>query len=96
MYVTVKYWGQIKNAAGRASESVEVVEECTAQELVKRLAEERGEPLRGHLMDDEGRPRASLLLVVGDEQVSWDTPRKLEDGDLVTLLPPISGGRLLR
>ncbi|MCZ6792932.1 MAG: MoaD/ThiS family protein [Planctomycetota bacterium] len=92
MNVTVKYWGQIKQAAGQASEPVEVTDDCTAQELVLRLANDRGEPLRAHLLDEAGNPRASLLLVVGEEQVSWDSPHRLRDGDVITLLPPISGG----
>jgi len=92
MKVTVKFWGQIKAATGHASETIEVEDNLTAQELVGRLAEERGDPLRKHLLDADGKPRSSLLLVVGDDQVSWETPRKLADGDMITLLPPISGG----
>jgi len=93
MRVTVKYWGQIKQAAGRASECVEVDEGATVRDLIGKIAAERGEHLRGHLLDAGGAPRASLLCAVGDEQVSWDAPRQLAEGDVVTFLPPIAGGR---
>lgn len=92
MTVTVYYCAQIKQAVGMAEEKVEVGANCTAQGLIKILADDHGEPLRNFLLDDDGALRMNNLLVVGDEQVPWNVPRVLEDGDRVTLLPPISGG----
>ncbi len=92
--MTVKYCAQIKQAIGIASEVVELEGDCSAQELITRLAQQHGEPVRSFLLDREGRHRTNNLLIVGDEQVQWATPRPLEDGDEVTVLPPISGGSL--
>ena len=92
MIITVHYCAQIKQAVGAAEEKVEVEAGCTAQDLIAILAKQRGEPLRSFLLDDDGSCRTNNLLVVGDEQVPWGVARVLEDGDRVTLLPPISGG----
>ena len=92
MIVTVRYCAQIKQAIGFASEAVELDGTCSAQDLVHRLAEKHGDPVRSFLLDDGGHLRINNLLVVGEDQVRWETPRLLEDGDVVTILPPISGG----
>jgi len=92
MNVTVQYCAQIKQAVGITSEVVELDGSCSAQDLILRLAEKHGDPVRGFLLDDDGRQRINNLLVVGEDQVCWNTPRLLEDGDVVMILPPISGG----
>ena len=92
MRVAVKYLAQLKQAAGCASEAVELDGACSLPELVGRLAERHGEPLRGLLLDPAGRPHDALLVFVGDEQVRWEAARALRDGDLVTVLAPMAGG----
>jgi molybdopterin converting factor small subunit len=89
--VTVRYSAQAQAAAGVASESVPLDGARTVRELVARLAERHGEPLRRLLLRADGAP-AAVLIVVGDEQVRFDDPRPLRDGDVVSLLTPISGG----
>ena len=96
MKVTVNYWAQVKNAAGKASEEVDLVEPCSVQELVSRLAAANGDPLKSFLLDDSGSPRTNLLLIVGDRHVNWDDSCRVQDGDVVTILPPISGGQTWR
>lgn len=92
MKVTVKYWGQIKQSTGKTSEAIELADGATVRDLVERLLDFYGEALRAHVVRAEGASRQSVLLAVGEEQVEWDAPRKLEDGDVVTFLPPIAGG----
>lgn len=92
MKVTVEYTAQIKAAAGLGSEQVEVEPGCTVDQLVCRLAEQHGDPLRNMVLTEEGRPSSAVLLFVGQTQVRPDEPKQLADGDLVTFLSPISGG----
>jgi molybdopterin converting factor small subunit len=49
MKVNVNYLAQLKQAAGISSESVELNTPCSVQDLVTRLAENHGEPLRSFL-----------------------------------------------
>jgi molybdopterin converting factor small subunit len=91
MRVEVRYVAQLRHAAGRAAEEVEVDSPCSAGELVARLAQAR-EALRGLLLDEGGRLQPALLLFVGDEQVDAGDGRPLRDGDMVTILTPMAGG----
>jgi molybdopterin converting factor small subunit len=92
MRVAVKYLAQAKQAAGCPAETLELGDRCTLRELLRRLAERHGEPLRRLLLGPAGAPSEALLLFVGEEQVRWQTPRELRDGDAVTVLTPMAGG----
>jgi molybdopterin converting factor small subunit len=92
MRVTVKYLAQAKQAAGCGSEALELDGPCALPELVRRLAERHGEPLRRLLLGPAGAPHESLLLFVGDEQVRGQTPHPLRGGEVITVLSPMAGG----
>jgi molybdopterin converting factor small subunit len=92
MQITVTYRGQAKLAAGVASEVLELDAPCTVGELVAGLAERRGGALRQFLLDRDGAPRRHILFIVGSDQVRPESRRALDDGDEVTILPPMAGG----
>ncbi len=92
MQVTIEYAAQIKRAAGVASESVDVEEACSVQNLLTQVAVARGDALKNILFDDNGELHPSILLFVGNLQIRWETPLELNDRDVVTVLSPISGG----
>lgn len=92
MKVNVNYLAQLKQAAGISSESVELNTPCSVQDLVTRLAENHGEPLRSFLLDTRGNLCTSILIVVGDTQVHWETPVQLKEGDVISFLSPLAGG----
>jgi molybdopterin converting factor small subunit len=85
MKVTVRYMAQVKRATGVASEQIELPDACLMRELLARLAERHGEPLRQLL-------GPALLVFVGDEQANPGETVMLKDGDEVTLLAPMAGG----
>jgi molybdopterin converting factor small subunit len=91
MKVEVRYAAQVRHAAGRAAEVIELEGPCSAAELVARLALSRP-ALRGLLLGEGGGLQPSLLLFVGDEQVDPGGARPLRDGDVVTVLSPMAGG----
>jgi molybdopterin converting factor small subunit len=92
MKVAVKYLAQVRQAAGCPAEAVELEGGCSLGELVRRLAERHGDPLRRLLLGPAGAPHDSLLLFVGEEQVRCESGRELRDGDVVTVLTPMAGG----
>jgi molybdopterin converting factor small subunit len=92
MKVRVYYMAHLKQAAGRAIEEVEFGVPCTAGELVRRLAERHGDPLRRLLLDARGDLQPTILLFVNDTQVTGGGAVALRDGDEVSLLAPIAGG----
>jgi len=92
MKITVQYGAQARAAAGTAAESVEVEPGCELSGLVRLLAARHGQPFRELMLGPEAQPRLSNIAVVGEEMVRWNEPRPLRDGDVVTILSPISGG----
>ncbi|MFO0929019.1 MAG: MoaD/ThiS family protein [Gemmataceae bacterium] len=89
MNVAVRYLAQLRQAAGRSTETVAVDAGCTVAGLVAALAG-RTPALRPVLLDSAGAPRRGLLVFVGDRQASGD--ERLTDGVEVTLMTPIAGG----
>ena len=92
MKITVEYAAQVKRAAGVGSEVVEVDDGYSVQQLVQHVAQQHGDTLSTLLFDADRNFHPSLLLFVGDNQIRWDTEAPLNDGDVVTILSPISGG----
>lgn len=92
MKVTVVYTTQIKAALASTSEEVEVVDDATAIDVLKRLAEKHGDVLSGLVFTSDGQLLPSMLLCVGDEQLTSPADQSLADGDVLTLLSAISGG----
>lgn len=92
MKVTVNYLAQLKQAAGVSSESIDLESPCSVQDLVVQLASDRGEPLRSFLLDPAGGLRTSILLIVGETQIHWETPVQIKEGDTISFLSPLAGG----
>ena len=90
MRVTIEYFGPAREATGTAREEIDCTPPCSAQDLVTRIAHDRGGRLAGLLLRD-GRLSPALLLAVNDRQVAGE-PVPLQDGDVVSIIPPVSGG----
>lgn len=93
MKLRVKYSAQLRTALQRAEEFVELPDGSRLDEALVLLAG-RDQSGRPHLIDERGRPRAGLIIVVNDAAVSSHevSTLSLQDGDVLTLLPPIAGG----
>ena len=90
--IGVRYMAQVRQAAGVAVEEVELGGACPVGDLLTRLAERHGPPLRQLLLDRHGGPQPTLLVFVGAEQVQPGERHLLADGDIVTVLAPMAGG----
>lgn len=93
MKVSITYTAQVRQAAGVAHEEVELDSPCTAEELIGRLAQQRDGRFGQLLLDEAGRVQPTVLLFVGDEQVTPGSAAPLRDGDAITVLSPIAGGQ---
>jgi molybdopterin converting factor small subunit len=96
MEVTVHFTGQLAQAAGRKTQTWEGPPEATVGDLISALA---GQGAAGDrsvaelLLDAQGQPRASLLVVIDGEQAApgW-TGLSVSGVRTVTLMTPIAGG----
>lgn len=92
MNVKILYFGQLRQVAGRASDSVTAGAGATAQGVLAELAEQHGDDFRSILFAENGALRASLMVLINDTPAAKDKPILLQDGDEVKLLPAIAGG----
>ncbi|MGD9856406.1 MAG: MoaD/ThiS family protein [Planctomycetaceae bacterium] len=92
MSITILYETLLKRAAGTASDVVNVDRTCSVKEAIRQIARLKGDPVESLLLDASGAVRPSVLIFVGDRQVSASDLHTLRDGDVVTLMSPISGG----
>jgi len=90
MRVTVEYFGPAREATGVATEEVDCTPPCSTEDLVTRIARDRGGRLASLLLRDD-RLSPALLLSVNDQQVAGASTL-LNDGDLIAIIPPVSGG----
>lgn len=77
--ITVRYFALIGEKRGIQNEPYET-EASTARELLHELQESRAIPLTTNISK----------AAVNDKYVDWDSP--INDGDLVILMSPFSGG----
>ena len=89
--LTIEYTAQLRRSAGVAGETIELRPGETLREVALRLAERHGDDLRRQLVNQDGTLERSVLVFVGDEQVT-DYNAPLKDGQTITFAAPISGG----
>ena len=92
MKLRVSYSGQARAAAGCGSEEFELPASATLRDLLQAIASRHGEHMKALLEINPARCAPAVLTFVGEEQVRWDAPPMLNDGDEIMLLSPISGG----
>ena len=94
MKLRVQYTAQLRTAAGRPEEEVELPAGSTLAALLALLASRLDAAAAAHLFAPEGHIRPSLLLVVNDAVASAEAAQStvLRPGDVVLLMPPIAGG----
>jgi molybdopterin converting factor small subunit len=90
--ITVSYFGQIKQAAGIATESVALGDSNCIGSFLRDLNVVHGPDFRAHIENhDGGFSRVLLVFVDGRQILEWsDAP--LLDGANLQLVTPISGG----
>ena len=94
MTVRVEYTGQMRAAAGRHVDEIEVDAGTSLGGLVALLAALGPPPLRPHLVTSDGRIQPTLVVVVDGRAVPGEAREALVIGDnaTVVLLPPVAGG----
>jgi len=87
--VKVRLFHELRNQVG---ESEIEIEATTLNEVVQSLIEKQS-AVRELLFDSKGRLRGHILFYVNNTVLNPpDLARKLNDGDLVLLVPPAAGG----
>jgi MoaD family protein len=87
--VKVRVFHELRSALGQSELELEV---HTLNDVLRSLINEQ-RTLKDVFFDSEGRLRPYTLIYVNNTvQSPPDLARKLNDGDLVLLIPPAAGG----
>ena len=92
MKITIEYSAQLAQVTKAPSEVLEFGDGATIRDACKRVCSLHGDRVWAFLFDGDGGMRAGLMICRNGAQVARDNAEALTDGDVVTLLTPISGG----
>ncbi len=92
MKITVRYMAQIKKMVGSSEEVFEISGSMTAQVFIAQHLCQQYVHLTEYLIEKDGSLCKTILIFHGDEQIDSNLAKKLQDGDVLTLIPPITGG----
>ncbi len=90
--VHVSYMAQVKKMVGISSEDVEIDSKCTAQEMIQDQLCKKYPNMAEYILGKDGMIRPIILVFVGDDKLEVHIPRKLKNGDEITIMSPITGG----
>ena len=93
MKINVVFEAQLREIAGQQELSLLLDGNPTVFQVLQH-ASVSSPTLRERLLSNEDRVQPGIMIFVNDQPVTSDTAKdqKLQDGDSVLLLPPISGG----
>ena len=91
MKLAIRYAAQLKLAAGQPGEELDLPAGLPIARILAVLAE-RHAGIRSLLLTEQGSVQPTLLLFLGDEQVTADQPAPRRDGEVLTILTPMAGG----
>ena len=94
MNVTFQFEAQLRQVAGVASLDVAVSTQTVLSDALQHVCDQAAATLRERLLSGDGCLQPGVLVFVNEQPVPPHEldHYKLQDGDTVLLLPPISGG----
>ena len=92
MKITIKYMAQARKATGVSSENLNAEAGTTVQDFVAKELCQRHNDLGSFILDDNNLLRNMVLIFQGDKQITATDPSQLRDGDVLTIMTPITGG----
>lgn len=90
MKVRVKYLLWLAQKAGTNEEIVEIPENVTIADLLEKLAKTREGVSKA--LEEVLQGRSEIIVLYNSKTPPRGLSTTLKDGDIVTLMPPVSGG----
>ncbi len=97
MKITVRFFTHLREIAGRREETIEVplTEKADLFTILRILSQKYGKEFDEYVYDQKtGKVRGYLQLLVNGRSISdiGELNAKLEDGDVLAIVPPVGGG----
>lgn len=92
MKVSLKYFAQVREAAGVEAEELVIAAGTTLIALLRHAATLHGEAFRSLVLTAEGQVRPSLIVLRNGVPTRHAPEGSLSAGDEVSIFSPVSGG----
>ena len=94
MKVEVKFFTSLREITGKKVDEIQLQTAITVDELLTLLSEKYGKNFREYIYNKKGEVQGFLSFLVNGKNVNlmqgFDT--KLQENDVVAILPPVGGG----
>jgi MoaD family protein len=91
--VETRYYAFLHEITGVRVERFNLGAGATVQTLIEALNHKYGDRLRQYVLTEKGSLRPSIAVAINGQKITGDPLRHpLKDGDVVVIIPPISGG----
>jgi molybdopterin synthase sulfur carrier subunit len=94
MKIEVKFFTSLREITGKKVDTIQLQDAITVNELIKMLSEKYGKKFREYIYNKDGVTQEFLSFLVNGKNINnmqgFDT--KLEDQDVIAILPPVGGG----
>ena len=94
MKVEVKFFTSLREITGKKVDELQLQTAITVDELLTLLSEKYGKNFREYIYNKKGDVQGFLSFLVNGKNINiiqgFDT--KLQENDVVAILPPVGGG----
>jgi len=94
MKVEVKFFTSLREITGKKVDEIQLQNTVTVDELLTLLSEKYGKNFREYIYNKKGEVQGFLSFLVNGKNINiiqgFDT--KLQENDVVAILPPVGGG----
>jgi len=89
--MTLRYFAKIREITGKREETVVLHEGNSVMDALSKLSEIYGEKFSQYIFDKK-KPKEDLTFLVNGQAINNFNKKMLKEGDVLAILPPISGG----
>ena len=92
--INLKYFANIRDITGKKEESLLLRKGHSVMDALIKLTEIYGNKLSQFILNEKGEPRENLTFLINGQAIKSEklSEKKLRNGDVFVILPPISGG----
>ena len=92
--VTILLFAALKEVAGKKRVELTFDQSLTLKDLMTELSERYGKKFYRFVFDEDGRFKSYIRFFINEEPVKASEVEQinLKDGDIVAIIPPVSGG----
>lgn len=94
MRVVVKFFSTLREIVDKKEIHIEMPNEATVEDLLKKLSEKYGEDFREYVYEKTGNIRPYLHLLIDGQSITQlqGIKTKLHDNCALAIFPPVGGG----